>query len=154
MSVEKDKFQISPANSSDLDCLLAIEEKGHVSPWSRQMLSDSLSASYICKKLVNGKDIIGFFILLDGEDFGEILNIVIAPTYQGKGLGRELISILIREAVSRGFERVFLEVRTSNKIARKLYHSVGFEQVGVRKNYYRTCNGKEDGLVMELDLSN
>ena len=48
----------------------------------------------------------------------------------------------------------FLEVRLSNVAALALYRKLGFVQVGVRKNYYVSGAGREDGLILRLDLNN
>jgi len=47
---------------------------------------------------------------------------------------------------------VFLEVRPTNVLAIALYQSVGFVQVGLRKGYYLAEQGREDALVLKLDL--
>ena len=56
---------------------------------------------------------------------------------------------LIAEARSRGAEEVFLEVRADNDSAQNLYRSLGFEQLAVRKGYYK---GGVDAIVMRLAL--
>jgi ribosomal-protein-alanine N-acetyltransferase len=56
------------------------------------------------------------------------------PAYQGQGIGRRMLAELLNFA-DRGV--VFLEVRTDNEAALALYRSMGFEQVGLRRRYYR-----------------
>ena len=43
-------------------------------------------------------------------------------------------------------ERLFLEVRSRNIPARKLYTAYGFKEIGVRKNYYK--NPQDDAIIM------
>jgi [ribosomal protein S18]-alanine N-acetyltransferase len=64
----------------------------------------------------------------------EVHTIGVDPCYQGRGIGRLLLDELLRFA-DGGV--VYLEVRTDNEPAIALYRSVGFEQIGVRKRYYR-----------------
>jgi ribosomal-protein-alanine N-acetyltransferase len=49
-------------------------------------------------------------------------------------------------------ERVFLEVRPSNPRAIALYHDLGFNEIGRRPGYYPAANGREDALVMAIEL--
>ncbi|GIT39000.1 MAG: hypothetical protein Ct9H300mP8_01960 [Gammaproteobacteria bacterium] len=67
-------------------------------------------------------------------------------------LGREIVLFLIDRAKAQRATKMFLEVRPSNGIARALYDSVGFRQIGVRKGYYPAFGGREDGLVLALTL--
>ncbi|BBX65444.1 ribosomal-protein-alanine acetyltransferase [Mycobacterium saskatchewanense] len=64
----------------------------------------------------------------------EVHTIGVDPAYQGRGIGRRLLEQLL--AFADGGV-VYLEVRTDNEPAIALYRSVGFEQVGLRKRYYR-----------------
>ncbi|AFJ37201.1 ribosomal protein S18-alanine N-acetyltransferase [Mycobacterium intracellulare] len=64
----------------------------------------------------------------------EVHTIGVDPAYQGQGIGRRLLDELLTFA-DGGV--VYLEVRTDNEAAIGLYRSVGFEQIGVRRRYYR-----------------
>ncbi|MEG3194120.1 ribosomal protein S18-alanine N-acetyltransferase, partial [Lysobacter sp. D1-1-M9] len=81
-----------------------------------------------------------------------VLNICIAPEYQGRGLGRTLLRSLVRVAKARRVDRVFLEVRPSNPGAIQLYESEGFNEIGRRPRYYPARQGREDALVMALEM--
>lgn len=82
-----------------------------------------------------------------GGEQGDIQTIAVAPAARGMGLGRGLMHALITEARRRGIAFLFLEVRADNPIARNLYRSLGFEEIGVRPRYYR--NGV-DAIMMRL----
>ena len=75
-----------------------------------------------------------------------------AGTPRSRGLGRELLRALVRLAGDRGAQRVFLEVRPSNTPALALYHSEGFNEIGRRPRYYPAAQGREDALVMAIEL--
>ncbi|OBI14691.1 ribosomal-protein-alanine N-acetyltransferase [Mycobacterium sp. E2462] len=64
----------------------------------------------------------------------EVHTIGVDPAYQGRGIGRRLLEELL--AFADGGV-VYLEVRTDNEAAIALYRSTGFEQVGLRRRYYR-----------------
>jgi ribosomal-protein-alanine N-acetyltransferase len=74
----------------------------------------------------------------------EILNVAVNPASRRRGIGRSLI----RELIGKSPGTVFLEVRQSNIAARKLYHSLGFEVVGVRQDYY--SQPAESAIVMKF----
>ena len=66
----------------------------------------------------------------------EIHTIGVDPAHQGRGIGRALLRGLLAAADALHAE-VFLEVRTDNEPARRLYESEGFTVVGLRRRYYR-----------------
>ncbi|MFF2494430.1 GNAT family N-acetyltransferase [Agromyces sp. NPDC058064] len=82
-----------------------------------------------------------------GGDQGDIQTIAVDPAARGIGLGRGLMHALITESRRRGIAQLFLEVRADNPIARSLYESLGFAEIGVRRGYYR--NGV-DAVMMQL----
>ena len=55
-------------------------------------------------------------------------------------------------ARSKKAKRIFLEVRASNIVAYKLYESIGFNEIGVRENYYPAYIGREDAIVLGKEL--
>lgn len=84
-----------------------------------------------------------------GGEQGDIQTIAVTPAARGMGLGRGLMHALITESRRRGIRYLFLEVRADNPIARNLYRSLGFEEIGVRPRYYR--NGV-DAVHMRLEV--
>ena len=82
-----------------------------------------------------------------GGGQGDIQTIAVAPAIRGIGLGRGLMHALITEARRRHVAEIFLEVRADNPIARALYESLGFEEIGIRRRYYR---GGIDAVHMRL----
>ncbi|GAA1786731.1 ribosomal protein S18-alanine N-acetyltransferase [Agromyces lapidis] len=82
-----------------------------------------------------------------GGDQGDIQTIAVDPAARGIGLGRGLMHALITESRRRGVAQLFLEVRSDNPIARSLYESLGFVEIGVRRGYYR--HGV-DAIMMQL----
>ena len=76
----------------------------------------------------------------------DMMNIAVHPDYRRRGIARSLVEYLVRELANRGSECLTLEVRSSNESAQALYEMLGFQQVGLRKNYYR--NPREDALIL------
>ncbi|UAJ81625.1 ribosomal protein S18-alanine N-acetyltransferase [Leifsonia sp. ZF2019] len=83
-----------------------------------------------------------------GAGEGDIQTIAVAPRARRRGLARALMNALIGEARSRGAQEIFLEVRDDNPGAQALYVSLGFEEIGVRPQYYQPDG--VDAIVMRL----
>ena len=138
--------------AEDLDRVMAIETSSYENPWSRTIFADCLRASYECCVLAREIAIIGYGVLSSGANESHILNVCVMPAEQGNGHGRRLVKRLIEIARWQRSERVFLEVRPSNPHAIALYESVGFNEFGRRPNYYPGKKGREDALVMAMEL--
>lgn len=136
----------------DLDQVMENEIRSYQFPWSRGNFSDCLAARHECRLLVADTQVIGHGILALGPEEGHLLNVCVRRDHQGRGLGRSLVLHMLERAKTRGAQMIFLEVRPSNQVAMALYHSVGFNEIGVRKDYYPSQAGHEDAQVMALDL--
>lgn len=83
----------------------------------------------------------------------ELLNIVLDPAQQGKGLAKQFLGALIEQLQAEACLRLMLEVRESNTAAIKLYHGLNFLEDGRRKNYYPSATGaRETAVLMSLSL--
>jgi ribosomal-protein-alanine N-acetyltransferase len=80
----------------------------------------------------------------------EIIDLYVAPSARRKGVGRALMSTLLRYGKEHALSVALLEVRRDNHAAQGLYFSFGFEQVGERRAYYPDG---EDALLLSLRLS-
>jgi [ribosomal protein S18]-alanine N-acetyltransferase len=97
-------------------------------------------------------EIVGFIIYHTVFDEAHILNVVVHPDMQSRGVGRALLAEALERLQENSVRWATLEVRVSNKRAQRLYASFGFEQVGVRSRYY-SDNG-EDAVLMTRDSLN
>ncbi len=139
---------------TDLDRVLEIELRAYPFPWTHGIFRDCLRAGYGygCWVLEQSDRIIGYGILSVAADEAHVLNVCVAPNAQGRGHGRRLVLRLLDLARWHRAERVFLEVRPSNPRAIALYHDLGFNEIGRRPGYYPAANGREDALVMAIEL--
>lgn len=151
-----DQCTIRRATADDFDSLQKLEVAAHRHPWADEVLKSMLNALAIRAWLVEdqNKNVIAFAFVQAVADEASLLNIVVSPARQGKGLGRFLlnhvIDVLTQEGIAQSF---FLEVRISNYNAMHLYDSCGFVEVGQRRDYYVADNGKrEDAMMMALPL--
>ncbi len=137
---------IEPMMLSDLEAVKSIEESAFSQSWShhsfRSELERNRMACYLVARL-HGR-VVGFggmWVILDEV---HLTTLAVAETYRGKGIGAALLHALQRKAAAAGAYRMTLEVRPSNRVARRLYEKFGFSVAGVRKKYYIT----EDALFM------
>ena len=135
-----------------LSSVMEIEERAYPWPWTIGMFHDSLNSGYLCHVLVDAGQLLGYTVIYVAVGECHILNICVEPEKQGKGAGRMLLRHALECATDHGAEQAFLEVRPSNAPAIHLYESMGFVQVGVRKDYYPAGEQREDALVYQLDL--
>ncbi|MDF0606289.1 ribosomal protein S18-alanine N-acetyltransferase [Neisseriaceae bacterium TC5R-5] len=135
------------------DWLSKLEAEACAHPWRSQHYQDSLAANHIFFGIfAENQQLQGFAVLMQVLDEAELLNIVIAKPWQGQGLGKQLLSSAQQYLRVRAVKRLFLEVRASNQTARKLYLSCHFSEVGLRKNYYPSQDGREHAILMESTL--
>lgn len=136
----------------DLDQVLANEFTGYNFPWTRGVFIDCMKAGNQCwVGEVDGR-VIGHLVVSVGAGEAHLLNVCVRADRQGAGYGRQLVIHAIESARAAGAGALFLEVRPSNVVAAKLYDSLGFAEVGVRKDYYPAPLGQEDARVLALDL--
>jgi len=137
---------------ADLEKVMQIETASYDIPWTRKNFEDCLNDKNDCVLLISGQHTIGHAIVSYVLDEAHLLNICVDPRYAGKGFGRLFLQSLIRVAREKKCVMFFLEVRASNHRAMGLYQSEGFNEVGLRKGYYPAPNGREDAVLMTLDM--
>ena len=143
---------LRPLHEGDLDAVMEIELRAYPYPWTRGIFQDCLRAGYPGRVLETGGNIVGYGMLSLAADEAHVLNVCVDPLCQSRGYGRRLLRELVQIARERGALRVFLEVRPSNTSAIALYDSEGFNEIGRRPRYYPAANGREDALVMAMEL--
>ncbi|MDU8924073.1 ribosomal protein S18-alanine N-acetyltransferase [Pasteurellaceae bacterium LIM206] len=150
-------FHIHPVNPQDFDHLFTIEQAAHLVPWSMGTLKNNQGEHYLNLKIIqaeaNRVQIAGFAVCQTVLDEATLFNIAIAPQFQGQGLGKALLTELLERLRRQGILTVWLEVRESNHKAKKLYSSLGFNEVDIRRNYYPLPGGgRENAIVMACYL--
>ncbi|HNW24457.1 MAG TPA: ribosomal protein S18-alanine N-acetyltransferase [Candidatus Cloacimonas sp.] len=143
-----DSFRISIAVPSDIDAFQEIEKQVFSNPWPREAFSGMLFSWFFT--LLREDEVIGYIIYSGGADEMVIVNFAVRPDFQGKGLGEYLLTETMRMMYDRGIRYFYLDVRMSNFKAHSLYKKVGFEDIGIRKNYYNKPD--EDAIVMGMKI--
>lgn len=139
-------------NDADLDKVLALEAAAYEFPWSRGIFNDCLKSGYDCRVLSGAGNLLGYTIMSVAAGEAHLLNVCIDPLNQRQGLGRALVLDSVARARILGGNIVFLEVRPSNHVALKLYDTLGFTHIGVRKDYYPSAGGREDAWVLAYEF--
>lgn len=144
---------LRPMHESDIDAVMAVERRAYPFPWTHGIFRDCLRAGYPAWVLEQPEGrLLGYGVLSVAANEAHVLNICIDPHLQRQGRGRGLLRSLIHIARSHGAQRVFLEVRPSNPHAITLYLDEGFNEIGRRPRYYPARKGREDAIVMALEL--
>jgi ribosomal-protein-alanine N-acetyltransferase len=144
--------QVRPMRQHDIEIVADIEKRAYPFPWSPGIFRDCLRAGHQCWVLEAGTKLLGYGVLSAAAGEAHLLNLCIAPEHHGHGHGRRLLRRMIDLARWHGAAQVFLEVRPSNPHAIALYEAEGFNQIGNRPNYYPAEKGREDAIVMAMEL--
>ncbi len=135
----------------DIPAVHEIEQRAHSHPWKLVTFERRVAGTDICRLIVKDKAILAYAIVSYGGGDAELLNIVVDPRHQRKGIAGLLLSH-VQSLVAPHADMMFLEVRVSNQKAIDLYQCLGFFETGHRKAYYPTVNGREDALLMASQL--
>jgi len=141
-------LRIRRMQQDDVPHVAGLERSVYEFPWSAGIFRDCLLAGYTSVVLEQSRGVAGYSIMSIAAGEAHLLNICIAESLRGQGIGGELLHYMIGRGQDAGAERLYLEVRPSNKHAIRLYRRSGFEVVGVRRGYYRAHGGKEDAIVL------
>jgi ribosomal-protein-alanine N-acetyltransferase len=143
---------IRPMTESDVADVVAVERASYQFPWSEGIFRDCLRVGYVCRVVTVANEVVGYGVMSVGAGEAHVLNLCIRESFRCRGVGRRLLRYLLDRGAAAGMSEAFLEVRPSNTAAIRLYVSLGFEQVGMRRGYYQAVGGREDAAVLKLPL--
>ncbi len=138
--------------SADVPVIMEIENSSYEFPWTQQIFYDCLNSDYHCFGVELYGDLAGYIIVSEILDEAHLLNICFAQKWRNQGLGKVTISWVFKFLAAKNIKQLFLEVRPSNLNALALYDRLGFEVIGIRKDYYPAEQGREDALAMMKNL--
>lgn len=152
MDAEAPSIEIRPARVGELPEIAAIEQEVNPSPWSERQFRDELGndCAYLDLLLVDGVIAAYLSSWLIADEL-QIQNIATSPRFRRNGYAERLLRQVLQRVADSGANRAFLEVRSGNAGARKLYEKLNFDVCGCRTRYYAD---NEDAILMELDIVN
>ena len=137
----------------DIPSVVEIEKQCFSLPWSEKSFEDSLSREdtifLVCKE-DSASLVAGYIGLYVSFDEASVTNVAVSPAHRQKGYGEALVAAAKKAASAAGAESIFLEVRMSNIPAISLYKKLGFEELGIRKNFYEHPVG--DAIIMKVGI--
>lgn len=141
---------IRELREKDVERLAFIDKACFPDPWTEEMWRGEFArADARFLVLEQGGTVIGFAVTTVLFEEAELPKIAVLPEKRGQGLGKALLLALFTEAKTLGADKMFLEVRSGNVPARKLYESNGFTVLRTRAKYYPDG---EDAVEMKKDL--
>ncbi len=146
------EFSLQTMASEHLDQVLAIE-RTFAAPWTREMFLQELRMQWdVSEALVSMRqdEVVGYVLCWFVADEVHVVNLAVQVRWRRRGIGRRLMDAVFDRARTRGMVVATLEVRTHNEAAIRLYETLGFRQVAIRKGYY--ADNGEDALVMLKEL--
>jgi ribosomal-protein-alanine N-acetyltransferase len=143
--------QIRPATPADAAAVATIERAAFSDPWSARDFRECMDSGIPFLIAEEQGAVVGYVIARYVQDEAEILNLGVDPARRRHGIGRALVHAMLARLAELRVRHVFLEVRESNAVARRLYAGLGFGEVGRRREYYRLP--KEDAMILRATLS-
>jgi len=147
-----DSFVFRSMKVEDIDQILEVEHASFTTPWSREAFYNELHNNRFAVYIVleENNKILGYCGAWIVIDEAHVTNVASLPDYRGRKLGEALLQKMMSMAREMGAKSMTLEVRVTNHAAQSLYRKLGFQDGGIRKNYY--SDNQEDGLVMWVNL--
>ena len=144
---------LRPMSENDLAQVMTIERGSYDFPWTEQIFRDCLRIGYCCWVIERADGVDAYGVMSVGAAESHLLNLCVRPAARRQGLARRLLAHLLDLARHHNVKLVLLEVRPSNRAAFKLYTSMDFNEVGIRRDYYPAAKGREDALILARDLT-
>ena len=140
-----------PMAFADVPHVARMEDEAFTTPWKEETFQSLLERPGVELWVADLEgEVAAYAILWCILDEGELANIAVRDDLRGRGIGSDLLDWMLGVAARSGVRTVYLEVRESNEGALRLYGGRGFEEVGVRKQYYD--RPREDARVLKFVL--
>lgn len=137
------------ALTTDLAAIVTLELESNPHPWSEALVADALvSRQCWLLQCEQSGSVVAWMAASLVFDQTELEMIVISHAWRRKGLGKQLLEHWLAWAEKHNCYEALLEVRASNDDAINLYRTLGFAEVGQRKNYYPLADGSKEHAVL------
>ncbi len=143
-------IRIEPMTVSHVSQIAALEKSCFSAPWSeKSLLSELENPLALWLAALDGDRVAGYIGAQTVLGESDMMNLAVDPSYRRQGVARALVTTLIASLRQAGSRSIVLEVRESNLPAGKLYESLGFAQVGLRRGYYE--KPREDARILKKE---
>ena len=149
----KQLVEIEEMTLSSLNDVYDLEIKTYEYPWSKNILRGCVINKYDCFIATINKQIVGYLITKISSPESHILNLTIDKYYRNNGIASQFLEMVILKCRLLKSNIIFLETRLSNSPAISLYTKFGFKKIGVRQNYYKSKNGREDAVIFSMSVT-
>ncbi|MEK5036886.1 ribosomal protein S18-alanine N-acetyltransferase [Sporosarcina sp. FSL K6-3457] len=136
----------------DIPAVVEIEQEAFAIPWTREVFEHEMTGNNYAHYVVavDDEEVIGHCGMWIVLDECHITNVAVRLHMRGNGIGEALMREAIALCKEMDVRLMTLEVRTTNDTAQNLYRKLGFQDGGIRKNYY--TDDDEDALVMWVEF--
>lgn len=145
---------LRPARLDDMTAMRALETACFgPDAWSELSIAAELEGVPESRQVLVAEeagDVVAYGSVLMSDRTADVQRIAVRPDRWRTGLGRRLLTALLRHATDRGCQEALLEVREDNEAALALYRHQGFESIARRAGYY--LGGTVDALVLRREL--
>jgi ribosomal-protein-alanine N-acetyltransferase len=150
----QDGLVLERGTNRDLDSIMRIEQEAFSMPWTRKMFEVELDSNPFGHLVTARREhsdgaLIGYICYWVVFEELRLMTLAVDRSMRRQGVATALVRHALTQGLALGASRATLEVRASNEAAHRLYERMGFRQVAVRANYYRTP--VEDAVLMEMD---
>lgn len=143
---------LRPMRLGDIPEVMDVEAVAYPYPWTEGIFRDCLRVGYCCWVIESKGQVVAYGVMSVAAGECHILNLCVQPELQGQGLGRKMLRRLLGLGRAHNADTAFLEVRVSNRGAISLYKTENFCEVGMRRGYYPSAEGREDAVIMARSL--
>ena len=139
---------MSRMTNADIAEVHTLESRSYSFPWSRLIFSDCINSRYECWMVRKSDKVIAYGIMAIATDESHLLNLCVDSDFRRQGYACYMVRFLSDISIVQNVKRMLLEVRASNYKAFNLYRKLGFQQIGLRRNYYPAETDREDARVL------
>ena len=144
--------RIREMSYDDLGRIIEIELAAYAHPWTLGIFRDCIRVGYRCFVYERENSVVAYGIVMVAAGEAHVLNLCVHPKFQKQGIGRYMLDHLEQQARDANAKMLMLEVRESNDVAIGLYQSAGYHELGMRKGYYPSSDGREDAIILAKSL--
>nr|WP_288916511.1 ribosomal protein S18-alanine N-acetyltransferase [uncultured Lachnoanaerobaculum sp.] len=139
---------LRPMLPSDTEAIRELECDIFSDAWSEKNIKDSIESKFdYCMVIEEGYRVLAYIIFRVNMDEAELFRIATDKNSRNSGSAHELMNFMISNLRTMKVKKVFLEVRSKNTAAIRLYENYGFKKIGIRREYYSAPT--DDALLME-----